>query len=241
MVSVAVATYNGEKYIREQLKSILDNLEQNDEVVISDDGSTDNTLKIVKEINDSRIRVIKGPGKGIKQNFANAIEQCKGEYIFLSDQDDYWYKNKVVTVCKAFRENNAILIEHDAKIVDANGKTMYSSFFEMRKVRPGVWKNLLRNTYHGCCIAFKQELVPYILPIPDDIYLHDQWIGILADYIGKTYFLKDKLINYRRHGNNASSFKHLPIRCQIKNRMTLLIRVLPRFFKCTIQKKKDKL
>lgn len=226
MVSVAVATYNGEKYINEQIKSILANLEQNDEVIISDDGSTDDTIKIVRKINDSRIRIIEGPKKGIKQNFANAIEHCKGEYIFLSDQDDYWYKNKVGTVLKAFKETDAILIEHDARIVDAKNNIMYSSFFEMRKVRAGVLKNLLRNTYHGCCIAFKRELVSYILPIPDDIYLHDQWIGILADYIGKSYFLEKKLMNYRRHGNNASSFKHLPLKTQIRNRIIFFVRLI---------------
>lgn len=81
-VSVAMATYNGEKYIREQIKTILDCLEENDELVISDDGSTDNTLGIINSFNDNRIVLIDGPKKGIKQNFANAIKNTSGEYIF---------------------------------------------------------------------------------------------------------------------------------------------------------------
>ena len=82
-ISVAMATYNGEQYIEEQLKSVLKQLNDNDEIIISDDGSTDSTMNIIDGIGDCRIKVFKGPGKGVKKNFENAIRQCKGKYIFL--------------------------------------------------------------------------------------------------------------------------------------------------------------
>ena len=177
-VSVAMATYNGEKYIYEQIRTILDNLKENDELVISDDSSTDKTIEIIKGFNDKRIKLILGPKKGIKQNFANAIQNTTGNYIFLSDQDDIWEKNKVDKVIKCFENNNFLLIQHDALIIDENGNIIFDSFAKHRKVKIGIIKNIIKNSYHGCCIAFKKELKDKVLPIPNNIYLHDQWIGL---------------------------------------------------------------
>ncbi len=103
-ISVAMATYNGEKYIKEQLESILLQLENQDEVIVSDDGSTDHTLKIIESLNDQRIKILKGPRNGVKQNFAHALSFCKGKYIFLSDQDDIWLENKVKHLLTCFEE-----------------------------------------------------------------------------------------------------------------------------------------
>ena len=105
-VSVAVATYNGERYLAEQLESILDALEQNDEIVISDDGSTDDTRKVIETFQkkDSRIRLVDGPRQGVKKNFESAIRSCSGQYIFLCDQDDIWTKDKVEVVLHAFEK-----------------------------------------------------------------------------------------------------------------------------------------
>ena len=118
-VSVAMATYNGEKYIKEQIQSILDNLMQDDELIISDDGSNDKTLDIISAFNDDRIKVINGPKNGIKQNFSNAIEKTTGDIIFLSDQDDIWMKDKVKKVLEQFeKKSDVTLIVHNAKIVN---------------------------------------------------------------------------------------------------------------------------
>lgn len=218
-VSVAMATYNGEKYIKEQISTILENLREYDELVISDDGSTDNTIDIIRNFVDKRIKLIDGPKEGLKKNFDNAINNTTGDYIFLSDQDDFWLPNKVERVLKIFKESNYILVQHDAIVVDENNNVIFESFAEHRKVKTGIIKNLIKNSYHGCCIAFKKELKSKILPIPDTIYLHDQWIGMIAEVEGKTYFFNEKLMKYRRHSDNNSSFKHLPFRVMLKNRV----------------------
>lgn len=229
-VSVAMATYNGEKYIKEQIKTILDCLEENDELVISDDGSTDNTLCIINSFNDDRIVLIKGPRKGIKQNFANAIKNTSGEYIFLSDQDDIWEKDKVTEVIKCFEKENCTLVVHDAEVVDENLNMVMSSYYSYRNSGKGIIKNIYKNTYIGCCMAFLSKAKKYVLPIPNDIEMHDQWIGILNDKYGKTYFSTKKLIKYRRHSLNNSQMNHYGIIKMIKNRLTFIVRYMERIY-----------
>ena len=148
-ISVAMATYNGEKYIKEQIDSILVNLEKNDELIISDDGSTDNTINIIKSYKDNRIILLNGPRKGVKQNFANAISYATGKYIFLSDQDDIWMKNKVKKVLDVFDKEQAMLIVHDAIVFDNDtNKVIFNSFFKYRNSGSGVIKNIIKNTYY---------------------------------------------------------------------------------------------
>lgn len=221
MVSVAIATYNGSKYIARQLESVLNSISNNDEVVISDDGSVDDTIEIIKKINDQRIKLYKGPKKGINQNFANAIKYCKGDIIFLCDQDDFWYPQKINSIKKVFKEGKYVLVEHNAKVIDDDNNVIYDSFFKHRKVRSGLIKNWFRNTYHGCFIAFDAKLKNEIIPIPNRGCFHDQWIGLIAEMNGKVFFLDEILMEYKRHSGNASSFKRLPIYVQIRNRLIL--------------------
>lgn len=225
-VSVAMATYNGEKYIKEQIESILINLKENDELIISDDGSKDNTKNIIEEFlkKDKRIKIFAGPKKGVKQNFANAIEKCQGEYIFLSDQDDIWNKDKVEKILKVFDKEKCTLVIHNCEIVNENLENSGKNFFEFRSSGKGIIKNIWKNTYIGCCIAFKNELKDKILPIPNDIEMHDQWIGIINEKYGKSIFLNECLIKYRRHENNVSQMKHYGIGKMIKNRVKFIIR-----------------
>ena len=118
-ISVALASFNGEKYIKEQLESILVQLNENDEVIISDDGSLDNTLSIIKNFNDKRIKVIEGPKMGVKQNFANAISHSNGKYIFLSDQDDIWEPSKVEKVLNTFDKTGCSCVIHDNVVFES--------------------------------------------------------------------------------------------------------------------------
>lgn len=117
MISVCIATYNGEKYIGEQIASILKQLNANDEVIISDDGSTDATLSIIKTFQDPRIRVIPGPQKhSPTQNFENVLHHAQGDYIFLSDQDDVWKTNKVATCMKWLQKYDCVI--SNAEVTD---------------------------------------------------------------------------------------------------------------------------
>lgn len=224
--SVAMAAYNGEKFISEQIDTILASLGTEDELVISDDGSTDRTREIVKKYmkQDKRIRLIDGPKNGVKKNFENAIRACEGEYIFLCDQDDIWNEKKIEIVLKAFLETGCSVVVHDNVVVEEDGKTViWDSFFKERGSGAGAKKNIWKNTYIGCCMAFKRELLDKILPIPNTIEMHDQWIGVINDLDGTgTVFLSDKLIFYRRHGENASSMSHYGIVKMIRNRLTFI-------------------
>ena len=160
MISVCVAAFNGEKYIEEQILSVLRNLDSQDEIIISDDGSSDRTRRIVDDLaeKDRRIRIIDGPRKGLIKNFENAIVHSKGDIIFLCDQDDVWKDNKVKTVLDIFGNTDCTLVMHDACIVDANLRISGCSFFEFKKCKKGYWRNLIKNSYIGCCMAFKRSI-----------------------------------------------------------------------------------
>ena len=208
MISVAMATYNGEKYIKEQMDSIINQLNTDDEIVISDDGSTDKTIEIIKSYKDKRIAIYEGPKNGVKQNFANAISKCKGKYIFLADQDDIWLDNKINIVLRIFAEKKCQCVIHDAIVFDSSSnEIIYDSFYKFRNSRSGIFKNIIKNSYIGCCMAFNSSIKNKILPIPNNIEMHDQWIGILCEKYGKSIFINDILLKYRRHNNNVSSMK----------------------------------
>ena len=224
MISVCVAAFNGEKYIEEQILSVLKNLDSQDEIIISDDGSSDRTRRIVDDLaeKDRRIRIIDGPRKGLIKNFENAIVHSKGDIIFLCDQDDVWKDNKVKTVLDIFGNTDCTLVMHDACIVDSNLRISGCSFFEFKKCKKGYWRNLIKNSYIGCCMAFKRSILDYAIPFPDNIPMHDQWIGLLSERVGKVEFCNEQLLLYRRHSNNASEMIHLPLGEMVKNRAIML-------------------
>ncbi|MEW5568651.1 glycosyltransferase family 2 protein [Rossellomorea marisflavi] len=231
-VSVAMAVYNGENYIKEQIDSILFQLKPSDELVISYNDSTDNTLNILQEysIKEAQIKIFHCMEKGIIENFNNAISNCIGEYIFLADQDDVWNINKVETIVKAFQSTNATTIMHNTEIVNKDLKTTGQSLFKSRNAKIGLYKNIMQNSYQGCCMAFKSELKSLICPIPTNIPMHDQWIGLISEYFGTVVMIKSKLILYRRHDDNASP-KGLNIAKKLSNRMVLVKELFHRYRK----------
>ena len=210
MKSVLVVTYNGETYIREQIDSILKNIGLGDELVVSDDGSLDTTREILKSYQeqDARIRVMEGPGEGVIANVEAGLRACRGDYIFLADQDDVWMPDKVEKVMEVFRRKKAMVVVHDARVTDVTCKeTLMPSFFVYRHSGRGAIKNIIKNTYMGCCMAFRKEVLDAVLPIPKDVTMHDQWIGVKCDLkYHRTVFLKEPLILYRRHEKNVSDF-----------------------------------
>ena len=204
MISVCIATYNGEKYIKEQLDSILLQLNFGDEIIISDDGSTDRTLSIIESYNDSRITIYKNSFKNVVLNFEFAIKMAKGEYIFLSDQDDIWHKNKVSTYMDVFINNpNLILLMSDLQIIDKCGNYLDRVFFK-KGFRNGFLDNIVANNFIGCAMAFTNSVKSQVLPFPKNIAMHDWWIGTCSIFLGDIGFINEKLNFYRRHDNNVT-------------------------------------
>lgn len=224
MISVAMAVYNGEKYIKEQICSILAQLSKDDELVISYDDSCDNTLNMINGLrgNDSRIRLINGPNKGLIKNFENAIVNCSNKYIFLSDQDDVWCENKVSEVMSIFEKSDVDLVLHDAKVVDENLNVLFPSFFGRRNSKKGLFNNVIKNSYIGCCMAFKASLKNKILPFPEKIPMHDQWIGLIAEKCGRVEFLNKTLLLYRRHDETITKGKRADVITMLKWRARIL-------------------
>ena len=224
-ISVAMAYYNGGTYIEEQMESILSQLGEKDELIVSVDGASDGSKTLLLKMADidKRIRVIKGPGKGVVKNFENAIRHCTGDIIYLSDQDDIWKPDKVEKVNAAFRDPEVKAVLHDAEIVDENGiPTGAASLFAVRGSRTGILKNLIKNSYVGCCMAFRKELVPVICPIPKEMYMHDYWIGTAAEYMGKVCLLDEPLIGYRRHSSNVTQMTHGSVGFMVKKRVDII-------------------
>lgn len=204
MISVCIATYNGARYIAEQLASILKQLSAEDEVVVSDDGSTDGTIDIVRSLNNRRIRIVDGPRRHSPTlNFEWALRNAKGEYIFLADQDDVWLEGKVTRCVEELQMCDCVV--SDARVTDSLLNTTSESLFQLMHVKRGRLSNLLwRNGYTGCCMAFKREVLSKALPFPTDIPMHDIWIGNVAAFCGSLHFINDRLLLFRRHDAAAS-------------------------------------
>lgn len=208
-VSVALVTYNSEKYLREQVDTILLNLGDGDEVVVSDDGSSDSTLSILQEYaeKDRRIAIYRIAHSGCNGNYENAISHCTGDIIFLSDDDNVWMEGKVKKVLQAFAEHPRVwFVQHDCVVGDSALHTISPSFFKDRKAKPGLFRNIMKTSYGGSLIAFKKELISRILPFPKKMpFFYDEWIGLEATKHGKVLFLNETLSIWRRHEGSAST------------------------------------
>jgi len=206
MISVCIATYNGEKYIKEQLESILIQLEKTDEVIVSDDNSTDYTLKTIKSLNDDRIHIfMNSKGQGYTRNFENALEKARGDIIFLSDQDDVWMKDKVSKMLDCLKWCDFVVSNN--KIVDEKLNVINRSHFDLYGTQKGFLQNLIRPRYVGACMAFRNKVLEKSLPFPQNFKLaaHDYWISLIAESYYKVCKIDEPLILYRRHDSNASS------------------------------------
>lgn len=229
--SVCLATFNGSKYVESQISSILKQLNRNDEVVIFDDASTDDTLKLIDNFCDSRIRVIRSSiNTGVVKTFERAINNATGDIIFLSDQDDVWLPNKVEKILEVFQEYPDItLVLSDAQIIDSEGQITADSFFKIRgKFVADPLSNFIKSKYHGCTLAFRREMLEVFLPFPADIPMHDIWIGIVNGIYGKAFYIDEPLIQHRRHSSNTGRgmFNHAGIIKMLKWRFALAKNIL---------------
>ena len=160
-ISVALITYNSEQYLRPQIDTILANLGPADEVVVSDDGSTDSTISILKNYaeKDSRFHLFSIAHSGCNANYQNAISHCTGDLIFLSDDDNVWLPNKVDRVAKAFADNPKVwFVMHDCEICDQDLKQIKPSFFQDRKAKPGLFRNIMKCSYGGSSLPSEKSL-----------------------------------------------------------------------------------
>jgi glycosyltransferase involved in cell wall biosynthesis len=223
MISVCLATYNGEKYVKQQLSNVLSQLGKSDEVIVVDDCSTDHTIHILQEFGDPRISLHRNnTNQGILRSFEKALQQAAGEILFLCDQDDLWNEGKVETIKSVFSCSPEVtLVLSDAKVIDENGVPISDSWFSARAFAPGIAANLVKNRYLGCTMAFRRTVLRYVLPFPSDIPMHDMWIGMINQLYGNARFVPEALISYRRHSKNATGRHRSSISQMIKWRAAL--------------------
>jgi glycosyltransferase involved in cell wall biosynthesis len=202
MISVCIATFNGERYLAQQLDSILQSPLVG-EVLVSDDGSTDSTREVARRFGDGRVRLLDGPGAGLVRNYEFLLMAAAGQHIFLADQDDVWLPRKVELLTARLQQVD--LVVSDCVVVDSTLSTLRPSFFADRHSGPGLVRNLVRNSYLGCCMAFNRSLLAYALPFPTSVPMHDWWLGLVAEAFASVDFVDEPLVLYRRHGGNASS------------------------------------
>ncbi|MBR4553208.1 MAG: glycosyltransferase [Bacteroidaceae bacterium] len=205
MISVCIATYYGEKYIHEQIASILSQLSPEDEVVISDDHSTDETILQLHKINDKRIRIVEHEtlreAKFVidhsTANFVNAMRHAHGDIIFLSDQDDVWLPGKVQKMKQALETYD--LVKSDCSVTDANLNIISPSYCALHPFKPSILSQFIRPTFTGSCMAFKRKVYEKALPFPKHGVAHDLWLGFVALKFFKVGFINEPLMLYRRH------------------------------------------
>ena len=210
-ISVCMASFNGERFIKNQMASILCQLNEYDEVIVVDDKSTDGTIQILKNFNDDRIKInCNSQNMGSNASFQKALSLATGRYIFLSDQDDVWYTNKVQICLKYLKEHNLDLIVHDARVINILKNSVISeSLFDLYKSSPGLIRNLISSRHTGCCMVMTQETLNKVMPIPQVRGVqHDAWIGTLTGVFRlNKIFLSHALIDYNRHELNVSPLK----------------------------------
>ncbi len=240
-ISVCIATYNGKDYIAEQISSILPQLSTTDEIIVSDNGSTDSTLNILKSFKDSRIKIInnnskeeKTPHVRISKNFERALTTASGDFIFLSDQDDIWKKNKVKEIKNNL--NNYSLVISNAAILSKKNSVIMNSFYKKSPIT-GIFKKLYKIKYHGCTMAFTREVLESALPFPEKLETHDAWIGLIAELTGHVKYINKNLIYYRIHGGNASTNTHKNLSEKISYRIYLFKELYWRYKRISTHKK----
>jgi glycosyltransferase involved in cell wall biosynthesis len=237
-VSVCMATYNGERFLHEQLSSILSQLSDNDELVIVDDASQDSTTTVISSFADRRVRLLREKcNRGVLKTFESALREARGEIIFLADQDDVWRADKIAKVSELFSVRPDLsLVLSDYSIIDAEGNIILESQFGSNGFHGSVFRTIVRNQYQGCIMAFRRSILADCLPFPEDIPMHDMWIGVINQLTGRAALIADPLVFYRRHDRNETPGVHAPWLQMFRWRWAL-VRNLGRFLARRKQRK----
>lgn len=223
-ISVAMAVYNGETYLPEQLDSILAQLEPQDEIVISYDKSKDGTWQLIQSYKEKypQVRVLENVCPGINGNFNNAIAGCTGDYIFICDQDDRWAENKRSAVLETFEKTGADMVIHNSVHIGPQGEVISEPFFTLYRIGDGKLKNILKPRYSGCCTAFTRAMAQKIMPMPMNLDAYDHWIGTVGEFMGKIAYEDRILLYHRLHDNNVTPVSTRSLKVILKARWTLL-------------------
>lgn len=206
MISVVMATYNGEKYLATQLDSIINQSVQINELVIVDDCSSDLTCSIIEWYQKAYgfIKLIRNFSNcGVVKTFEIGLSCCTGDYIFLSDQDDIWFPDKVKVMIAKIGEN--LLIHSDAQLINAEGEIISKSFSDdFKDMKLVTFADfLIGNIVTGCCCMVTRELVNMGLPFPSGLFMHDHYFAQVASSLDKIKYINNKLVYYRQHSTNV--------------------------------------
>ena len=227
LVSIAMTTYNGEKYLHNQIDSIIAQSVTDWELVICDDVSTDDTWQILREYteSDGRIKIFKNQQNlGFKKNFEKAIGLCKGKYIALSDQDDVWAENHLKTLLENIGNNvmvcsNVQLMTDDGRLIHQNMKS--ESLWISRDPDFQFFQLLHSNYVQGCTTLFKSQLRNLLIPIPDSQDYHDYWFAFRAVLEGSVLYLPDVLVYYRQHPQNVTGNHKKTLRTELSKSFSM--------------------
>lgn len=244
-ISVCLASYNGNKFIHDQIVSILKQLNYDDEIIVVDDFSTDNTVELINSFNDSRIKIyLNESNLGHVKSFARAISHAKNEFIFLSDQDDIWVDGRVLKILDFLSASKMSLLTSNSAFIDIKGLHLN---YKIRPIKSRESnKNLLNIlrifigsiSYYGCTMAFNRNISQIALPVPAYVESHDLWVALIGNILGSNFHIDDVTIYRRIHGNNSTN----PTRSLFKkiySRFIFLISVVHIIYRICICKIKE--
>jgi glycosyltransferase involved in cell wall biosynthesis len=199
LVSIAMTTYNGEKYLKEQLDSIYNQTFKNIEVIVCDDCSSDKTIDILQKYNKQYglKYYINKKNLGYVKNFEKAISLCRGDYIALSDQDDIWNTNKIEVLLANIGDN--LLIHSDVSLINETGSSISQTWKNEIHSHKCFEDFLFSNVVTGCTVMFAKALLKEVLPFADGLAYHDWYLAIHAAKHAKIIYLNKPLIQYRQH------------------------------------------
>lgn len=211
-ISVCMSTYNGEKFVLEQINSILNNLGESDELIIVDDCSNDQTVQIIKNLNEKRINLlINTKNLGEVFSFNKALSHASKKFIFLSDQDDIWFDKRVKLMIQSLKKSDAYLLTSNFSWIDQDGTSMNIKYDGVKSTSSNkIYKNILdifigKTNYFGCAMLMSKDFLKIILPIPKFTESHDLWIALCANIFNKNLHINNKTFFKRSHENNATS------------------------------------
>ncbi len=224
-IDILLATYNGEKYLKEQIDSLLNQTYNNIQIIISDDCSTDKTREILKEYEkNENIKIFyQEENLGYVKNFEFLLKQVENNLYMLCDQDDVWKKEKIEKTVEKLEKENLDLVFGDLEVVDEKLNTIHKSYNKYMHMENKIKKYIndyklqyLYNCMTGCTILSKKKFLTKILPLPinSKYMIHDYWIGLIVSLNGKIGYLETPYILYRQHGKNQVGTKKASKTCK---------------------------